>query len=98
MEYGNNKAGQIRHSKPKTDLTQYIFTCYINHSQKFLLKLREAMLFNKYYSDQISIRWARHVARIGEIKNVYKILIGKHEGKKPLAGTQALMTGHQDGS
>jgi hypothetical protein len=29
---------------------------------------------------------------------VYKILIGKHEGKKPLAGTQALMTGHQDGS
>jgi hypothetical protein len=30
------------------------------------------------------IRWARHVARMGDVRNSYKILIGKSEGKKPL--------------
>jgi hypothetical protein len=27
------------------------------------------------------MRWTRHVARIGELRNAYKILVGKHEGK-----------------
>jgi len=27
------------------------------------------------------IRWARHVARVGEIGNAYNILVGKPEGK-----------------
>jgi hypothetical protein len=30
------------------------------------------------------IRWARHVARIGEDRKVYKILVGKPEGKRLL--------------
>jgi hypothetical protein len=30
------------------------------------------------------MRWARHVARIGEKKNAYKILVGKSEGKRTL--------------
>jgi hypothetical protein len=30
------------------------------------------------------MRWAGHVARMGEEKNVYRILIGKPEGKRPL--------------
>jgi len=29
-------------------------------------------------------RWAGHVARIGESSGVYRVLVGKHEGKKPL--------------
>jgi hypothetical protein len=29
-------------------------------------------------------RWAGHVARMGETRNVYKILVGKPEGKRPL--------------
>jgi hypothetical protein len=29
------------------------------------------------------VGWARHVARMGEMKNVYKILVGKPEGKRP---------------
>jgi hypothetical protein len=29
------------------------------------------------------MRWAGHVARMGAIKNVYNILAGKHEGKRP---------------
>jgi hypothetical protein len=31
-----------------------------------------------------TMRWARHVARMGEEKNVYKVLMGKPEGKRPL--------------
>jgi hypothetical protein len=30
------------------------------------------------------IRWAEHVAGIGEIRNAYNILVGKPEGKRPL--------------
>jgi hypothetical protein len=30
------------------------------------------------------IRWAEHVARMGERRGVYKFLVGKPEGKKPL--------------
>jgi hypothetical protein len=29
-------------------------------------------------------RWAWHVARMGEKRNVYRILVGKLEGKRPL--------------
>jgi ribosomal protein L37E len=30
------------------------------------------------------IRWAGHVARMGEKRNAYRLLVGKPEGKKPL--------------
>jgi hypothetical protein len=30
------------------------------------------------------MRWARHVARMGEKTNAYRILVGKPEGKRPL--------------
>jgi hypothetical protein len=29
------------------------------------------------------MRWAGHVARIGEKKKAYRILLGKSEGKRP---------------
>jgi hypothetical protein len=29
------------------------------------------------------MRWAGHVARMGEMKNAYAILVGKSEGKRP---------------
>ena len=31
-----------------------------------------------------TMRWAGHVARMGEGRGVYKVLVGKHEGKRPL--------------
>jgi hypothetical protein len=34
------------------------------------------------------IRWAGHAARIGEERNVYSILVGKAEGKRPLGRTR----------
>jgi hypothetical protein len=30
------------------------------------------------------MRWAGHVARMGEMRNAYMILVGKPEGKRPL--------------
>jgi hypothetical protein len=29
------------------------------------------------------MRWAGHVARMGETRNAYRILVGKPEGKRP---------------
>jgi len=30
------------------------------------------------------MRWAGHVARMGERRSVYRVLVGKTEGKRPL--------------
>jgi hypothetical protein len=30
------------------------------------------------------MRWVGHVARMGEMRNVYRLLVGKPEGKRPL--------------
>ena len=34
------------------------------------------------------MRWAGHVARMGERRGVYKFLVGKPEGKRPLGRTR----------
>jgi hypothetical protein len=54
-------------------------------------KLHNEELHNLYSSPDIirqvksrRMRWAGHVARIGEEKKVYKVLVGKPEGKRPL--------------
>jgi hypothetical protein len=48
-------------------------------------------LHDLYFSPDIDrvmksrrLRWAVHVARMGEMKNAYEILVGKPEGKEPL--------------
>ena len=30
------------------------------------------------------MRWAGHVERMGEVRGVYRVLVGKPEGKRPL--------------
>ena len=32
------------------------------------------------------MRWAGHVARVGEERGVYSVLVGKQEGRSPLGG------------
>jgi hypothetical protein len=34
------------------------------------------------------MRWAGHVARKGEERKLYKVLVGKPEGKRPLGRTR----------
>ena len=35
-------------------------------------------------AEEPSMRWAGHVARMGEERRVYRALLGKPEGKRPL--------------
>jgi hypothetical protein len=53
-------------------------------------KLHNEELHNLYSSPDIimqiksrRMRWAGHVARVGEETNVYRVLMGKPEGKRP---------------
>ena len=41
------------------------------------------VVFRTMYRD-IRMRWAGHVARLGVGKGVYRVLVGKPEGKRPL--------------
>jgi hypothetical protein len=54
-------------------------------------KLHNGELHNLYSSPDIirqiksrRMRWAGHVARMGEGRNMYRVLMGKPEGKRPL--------------
>jgi hypothetical protein len=54
-------------------------------------KLHNRELHNLYSSPSIirimmwrRMRWAGHVARMGEKRNIYRLLVGKPEGKKQL--------------
>jgi hypothetical protein len=54
-------------------------------------KLHNRELHNLYSSPDIirqiksrRMRWAGHVARMGEGRNLYRVLVGKPEGKRPL--------------
>jgi hypothetical protein len=54
-------------------------------------KLHNEELHNLYSSPGIIriiksrwMRWVGHVARMGEKRNVYKLLVGKPEGRRPL--------------
>jgi hypothetical protein len=54
-------------------------------------KLHSGELHNSYSSPDIirqiksrRMRWAGHVARMAEGRNMYRVLVGKPEGKRPL--------------
>jgi hypothetical protein len=54
-------------------------------------KLHNEELHNLYSSPSIiriiksrRMKWAGHVARMGERRNLYRLLVGKPEGKRPL--------------
>jgi hypothetical protein len=57
-------------------------------------KLHNEELHNSYSSPSIikiiksrRMRWSGHVARMGEKRNAYRILVGKREGKRPLGSS-----------
>jgi hypothetical protein len=58
-------------------------------------KLHNEELHDLYSSLNIIIliklrrmRWAGHIARMGEKRNAYRLLVGKPEGKRPLRKTK----------
>jgi len=67
-----------------------IFGPKIDEETREWRKLRNEQL-NLYSSSSIVLvmksrrmRWAGHVARMGERRDVYRVLVGKPEGKRPL--------------
>jgi hypothetical protein len=63
-------------------------------------KLHSGELHNLYALPDIirriksrRIRWAGHVARMGEGRNVYRVLVGKPEGKRPLKRSRSRWEG-----
>jgi hypothetical protein len=70
-----------------------ILTCKINivEYNKYIEDEKYEELHNLYSYPNIirqvksrGIRWAGHVARMGQERIVYKVLMGKPEGKRPL--------------
>jgi hypothetical protein len=58
---------------------------------EFIVIFHMTILHNLYSSPDINrqiksrrMRWAKHVARMGWWRNVYSVLVGKPEGKRPL--------------
>jgi hypothetical protein len=71
---------------PFSNIAALQFICYV-----VLCASYNGELHNLYSSPDIirqiksrRMRWAGHVARNGEGRNVYRVLVGKPEGKSPL--------------
>jgi hypothetical protein len=67
------------------------YTKYNKNVTEGWRKLHDEELHNLYSSPSIirkiklrRMRWAGHIARMGEKMNAYRILAGKQEGKRPL--------------
>jgi hypothetical protein len=67
------------------------FIDYTNYTTGEWRKLHSGELHNLYSSPDIirqiksrRMRWAGHVARMGEGRNVYRVLVGRPEGRRPL--------------
>jgi hypothetical protein len=41
------------------------------------------------------MRWAGHVARMGEKRNAYRILVGKPKGQRPLGRPRSRWVGNE---
>jgi len=49
------------------------------------------ILFTKYYSgDQIEMRWAGHVARMGERRSAYRVMVEKPEGRRTIGRSRCI--------
>jgi hypothetical protein len=76
--------------KQRADVQTYIWTQ--KTSDRRMNKLHNKKIHNLYSSRNIvrvsksGMKWARHIARMGELWNSYKILVGKPEAKRPLCG------------
>jgi len=63
-----------------------MFLCRWVSGFRYFEKCLYLLLFTQYCSGDKSrkMRWAVHVARMGEGRGLYRVLVGKPEGKRPL--------------
>jgi hypothetical protein len=75
-----------------------VFRCFLTGDW---MKLHNEELHNLYSLPNIirmmksrRMRWAGHVARMGETGNAYRLLVGKPEGKRPLGRQRCKWVGN----
>ena len=61
----------------------YFFTLYLINGNEELNDLYSSPKIVRVIKSR-RMRWAGHVARMGEERGVYRVLVGKPEGKRPL--------------
>jgi hypothetical protein len=59
----------------------YLYIVAIGHEELHILYSSPDAFRQK---NSRRMRWAGHVARMGEQRKVYRVLVGKPEGKRPL--------------
>jgi hypothetical protein len=64
------------------DLQNYLILRALSAKTVPIIKFKYFSLIRMLKSRRM--RWAGHVARMGEKRNAYRILVGKPEGKRPL--------------
>jgi hypothetical protein len=63
-----------------------LFPQLLHKNLTFHQVMQHVLLITKYYSVIKSrrVRWAGHVARMGEKRGAHRILVGRPEGRRPL--------------
>jgi hypothetical protein len=66
----------------KTDCSNYRGISLLSTSYEYINLYSSSNIIRKIKSRRM--RWAGHVAQMGEVRNAYRILMGKPEGNRPL--------------
>ena len=73
----------ISHTIGPTDLHFSPESCFTAITVLLLLLLLLLLMIVRVVKSK-RMRWARHVARMGEDRGVHRVLVGKPKGKRPL--------------
>jgi hypothetical protein len=73
------------YSRPVTFIPDFI----VDTKNKELHILNSSPNINRQIKSR-RMRWAGHVAHMGEERNVYKVVMGKPEGKRPLGRSRVV--------
>jgi hypothetical protein len=85
----------VFYMKTSSGVHSLFHICHVRLSCREWRKLHNEELRDLYSLPSIiriiksrRMRWASHVARMGEKRNAYRLLVGKPQGKKPLGRTR----------
>ena len=70
--------------RPRRILWKIDFVFLLLLLLRLLLIIRTSILTLNVFSIYTVMRWAGHVGRMGDERGVYRVLVGKPEGRRPL--------------
>jgi hypothetical protein len=73
-------------SLPSSILLPYFPRCSLNATKGISAHHLRSLMFHLcfYFLKLLRLRWAGHVARMGDRRGAYRALVGKPEGRRPL--------------